>query len=990
MAYQSKVIALSDDWKIIYDKDNAGKEQKWYKKGIPSKGAVSAYVPSYVHLFFPAEESRGVSWYEKVFTEIPKAGENELYILKFAMAVWHTEVYLNGEFVGEHNGCEDPFEFDVTKYIKFGEKNRLDVRVSKPHSEPVDGFSFYEIPHRNETPTGLRPGSCHNSYGIHGAVELCVVPKLYMLDQYLHANPETGDIEIKFTVRNSYGKSVKAKLSSEVSNKRTGEYIVSDEYTANFKKGDTVVTRNIHIEDFLLWDIDDPNLYNVSMTLDSKDVSHKLIKHCGFRTFTVNEKDGYFYLNGRRVLMKCSHTGNCMPESFQNISRKKELLRKDFSMAKACGFNMVRFISGVALPEQLDYCDELGLMIYEEPLGGWLLYDSDRAEELLKHDLLQMIYRDRSHPCVTIFGFLNETTTRAPYGKCYYYARNFLKAARELDDTRLFLYSSGRFDAKYVSGDECDPWCGSFANPHHDEWQCLWNEDSEKPMYWEKKREKDGVGDAFKAPGDIHEYPRVPIPADRAHYLRTLGSYSKKAVLISETGIGSMFNVMWLCKKFDEMKADEKAPDVKTVRKMKEDFLNDLKAFGFDKEWPFPEDILYESEVMHNIYRKQLFDIFRSNPYLNGMSLTGLLDHSICGEGFFTFMREFKPMIADTLQNGFSPVRWCLFMNRPNHYRGNPIELEAVIANEGVLDIGKYPVSIKIVDKDRNTLFEDHTVLEITKTNKKLMSVPVYKKTIEIDLPEGEYTFRADLEEGAGATDGRMRFFVLDKANTKAKAKTVVTAFAGDNVKALLAENGIKEKPLGKAKAGDTIILGEVPAEEREALWNKIYPLLNSGCKVIAASRYSLFKVDENLAVTDTCGYLPATEKPVSHPLEKRNVDWLYHKEYLLKKNDPYFEGLPTGMMRPDYYNEVMSSHCFVYEQCPKLPEEIHAACFGTGMPWGFIDRSVNKNNGINLATYYVGNGRLTVNSFDIVEFVGQNPAADRLLINIINSEYGK
>ena len=53
--------------------------------------------------------------------------------------------------------------------------------------------------------------------------------------------------------------------------------------------------------------------------------------------------------------------------------RKK---RRNLLYAKARGYTRVRFIAGVAWPEQIDYCDELGLMVYEENLAAWCLADS--------------------------------------------------------------------------------------------------------------------------------------------------------------------------------------------------------------------------------------------------------------------------------------------------------------------------------------------------------------------------------------------------------------------------------------------------------------------------------------------------------------------------------------------------------------------------------------------------------------------------------------
>ena len=46
------------------------------------------------------------------------------------------------------------------------------MRTSKPHDEDVDGYSFGEVPHRNQIPRGLRPGCNYNASGLCGEAEL--------------------------------------------------------------------------------------------------------------------------------------------------------------------------------------------------------------------------------------------------------------------------------------------------------------------------------------------------------------------------------------------------------------------------------------------------------------------------------------------------------------------------------------------------------------------------------------------------------------------------------------------------------------------------------------------------------------------------------------------------------------------------------------------------------------------------------------------------
>lgn len=988
MKFQSKILSLNDDWRIVCDKENIGIKERWFKNGIPEEGAVIARTPSYVHEYFG--EYHGIAWYEQSFKNVLSATENDLYLLKFSMADYYSQIYINGKLAGEHYGAEDKFCLDVTKFIKKG-NNRLTVRISKPHDEDVDGLHFDHIPHRNEIPSGVGPGSVFNSFGICGTVDLVVSPKLYVEDSFLYPNTKTGNIEIEYTVINAFDKPVEATLISEATVKRTGEFVNADTFKKTFDVGSTTVKRKLKIEDFLWWDIDDPNLYNVITTLETEFGYYKATKHCGFRTFEVDETNGYFYLNGRKIIPKCSHSGNYMPETMHNFCRNKELMRKDFYMAKAVGFNMVRFFCSVALEEQLDYCDELGLMVYEESAIGWGLRDSEKSKELLEYTLFAMLKRDRSHPSITMFGFLNEIPCGDEGGKIdawghiYLYARNALKAARKIDPTRVFIYSSGRWD---YMGFKPNPWCGSFANPFRDKWQCLWNEESEEPELYANKRKEAGAPENPRKnfTGDMHIYPRHPFNKQYEDEIRTIGEFSGRPVFVSEGGWGSMFNVLWLLRKYEEMHVNPLAPDYLEVKKMADGFLADIKKFKFEDEFPFPVDILRLSEERHCTQRKRFFDILRSNPHVNAISVTGLLDHAVCGEGFFTFMREYKPGIADTLQNGFAPVKWCIFVEETHIYRNTPLHIEAVLANECKIGEGTYPVSFKIHSANGKVVYSEDITLNMTKDDAEKLAVPVYKGDVTLDVPAGEYEVRFELHEGGAATDGSVKLYISDPANIKTNVKSVVGVYLDENTVKFLNEKGIEVKELSKARGKCSILVGEIPEAERAKIWKKLNQRMESGSRVFVLQRLSFYKQDkiEDDNKLDVSYYLPIEEKPLSYP---RNIggktDWLYHKEYLLRREHPYFDGLPTGMMDLEYYRFLISTATFDYETCDRVPDEIQSVAFSTGMP----GRASRKVNGINIGTYYIGKGALTFNTFAIVENVCKNPTADRLLINIINEE---
>ena len=68
-------------------------------------------------------------WYKTTLKNARK--RNQLTLLHFGAVDWETEVYINGQKVGEHQGGFDPFTFDITPYLK-GNQQELVVKVWDP------------------------------------------------------------------------------------------------------------------------------------------------------------------------------------------------------------------------------------------------------------------------------------------------------------------------------------------------------------------------------------------------------------------------------------------------------------------------------------------------------------------------------------------------------------------------------------------------------------------------------------------------------------------------------------------------------------------------------------------------------------------------------------------------------------------------------------------------------------------------------------------
>ena len=214
-----------------------------------------------------------------------------------------------------------------------------------------------------------------------------------------------------------------------------------------------------------LWQLNDPYLYRMTGRISaagSQSVDETSTRF-GFRDFRF--ENGYFRLNGQPRILAKRHTGADGPGSIR-LPHDPDLLRRDLLDLKAMGFNGVRFISTMPQRYQLEMCDEIGLMVYEESYASWHAQDSPKLAERMDRSLTGMVLRDRNHPSIVMWGLLNETGQ----GNVFNHAVASLPLMRRLDDSRIVMLGSGRFDTvgnchERFGGMEAGGWLCAMPDP---------------------------------------------------------------------------------------------------------------------------------------------------------------------------------------------------------------------------------------------------------------------------------------------------------------------------------------------------------------------------------------------------------------------------------------------------------------------------------------------------------------------------------------------
>ena len=426
-----------DGWRIATDPKNEGREAKWFAG--PREEAKPTKVPWIIQDAFPGYH--GVAWYWREFDAPTNSHVGGRYLLRFWAVDYLAEVWLNGTLVGAHEGGETPFVLDVTDAIHAGanKKNLLAVRVLNPTHERIDGIVLGETPKQARV-IPYHAGAAYNHGGITGSVELLATPAVRVEDLFARSDSKTGTIKIQTNLRNAAKTAARGRLEFTVAPAASGETLCVVVVERELAPGDTLVEAEVKIDRPRLWELNDPFLYRVTTRVGADERSVR----CGFREFRC--ENGFFRLNGRRIFLRSTHTCNHFPVGLK-LPPDPDMARRDLLDLKVMGFNMIRFIWGGAERSQLDLCDEIGLMVYEESFASSLMQDSPKLAERWERSISELIRRDRNHPSVVIWGLLNEVRD-TPHFRL---AAASLPLIRQLDEARMVFLNSGRWDLAGVN-----------------------------------------------------------------------------------------------------------------------------------------------------------------------------------------------------------------------------------------------------------------------------------------------------------------------------------------------------------------------------------------------------------------------------------------------------------------------------------------------------------------------------------------------------------
>lgn len=397
------IISFNDGWlfkKGPFSTDpvlfNATFDNRWSDVTIPHTWNASDMQNDKTNYY------AGEAYYKKKYTPSATLSDKRIF-LKFEGVGSVAEVYVNGNYAGNHRGGYSAFVIEITKLLKIGEENEILVKVDntpRPDIIPINNtlFGVYG---------GIyRPVELITTDKVNIAVTDYASPGIYISQE--NVSTKSADINVKTKIENK-DKTVKDINLVTTIYDMDGQEILKEESPIKVSpQGRQFFNQKFTLKSPHLWQgLEDPYLYKVTTKLISNgNVIDEVIQPLGIRHFELKAEDG-MYLNGKKVPMY----GVCRHQDWWKLGSAltNEQHDADLEIIKELGATTIR----LAHYQQSEYfysrCDSIGFMIWAEiPFVNRV---STKEAENAKMQMTELIRQNYNHPSIYTWGLHNEVYT---------------------------------------------------------------------------------------------------------------------------------------------------------------------------------------------------------------------------------------------------------------------------------------------------------------------------------------------------------------------------------------------------------------------------------------------------------------------------------------------------------------------------------------------------------------------------------------------------
>lgn len=315
---------------------------------------------------------------------------SERTILHFDGVQSAFQVYVNGNYVGYHEGSMTDAEFDISDQVKVGE-NILAVQVMRwSDASYIEDQDFWRLS------------------GIYRDVYLYAQPVNHLWDSKVSTHFQNNYSQATLDIQLTFDRFL-PNASVLVELYDGDELVFSSEETTN----DAILNCQYIVEAPKLWSAESPTLYQLKYSVlgDSEPVIYS--ETIGFRD--VELKDGQLWVNGRAVMIKGVNRHEFDPTRGRAIL--VEDIEKDIQLIKQHNFNAIRTSHYPNQHAFYELCDVYGIYVMDEAnVEAHYAWQYKNSSPVLLNSWknavvargVNMFQRTKNHPSVIIWSLGNE------------------------------------------------------------------------------------------------------------------------------------------------------------------------------------------------------------------------------------------------------------------------------------------------------------------------------------------------------------------------------------------------------------------------------------------------------------------------------------------------------------------------------------------------------------------------------------------------------